>query len=226
MSSIVLGMGNDAVMFGDRDASNVPDDDLIQLVNPAAVNISAFDLSVLRGDGIFEATTVFKGFPISLENHLRRLSDSARLMDLPTPNIAAITRGIEKVMSAYDDPEPAPLLRIIVSRGLDQETGIGKAAAASGNTAPYAVNAPVAALAMPYCSAKTGMRLSARTLPSWRATEIPWLPLIRVSAFFMEPRNAKCSHGRFKRDRMRNTRSCHLPNYGRLIVSIWCTAVG
>ena len=51
MSSIVLGMGNDAVMFGDRDASNVPDDDLIQLVNPAAVNISAFDLSVLRGDG-------------------------------------------------------------------------------------------------------------------------------------------------------------------------------
>ena len=125
MSSIVLGMGNDAVMFGDRDASNVPDDDLIQLVNPAAVNISAFDLSVLRGDGIFEATTVFKGFPISLENHLRRLSDSAWLMDLPTPN-----------MSAYDDPEPAPLLRIIVSRGLDQETGIGKAAAASGNTAP------------------------------------------------------------------------------------------
>ena len=106
MSSIVLGMGNDAVMFGDRDASNVPDDDLIQLVNPAAVNISAFDLSVLRGDGIFEATTVFKGFPISLENHLRRLSDSAWLMDLPTPNIAAITRGIEKVMSAYDDPEP------------------------------------------------------------------------------------------------------------------------
>ena len=77
-------------------------------MNPAAVNISAFDLSVLRGDGIFEATTVFKGFPISLENHLRRLSDSARLMDLPTPNIAAITRGIEKVMSAYDDPEPAP----------------------------------------------------------------------------------------------------------------------
>lgn len=29
MSSIVLGMGNSAVMFGDRDASNVPDDDLI-----------------------------------------------------------------------------------------------------------------------------------------------------------------------------------------------------
>ena len=29
MSSIVLVMGNGAVMFGDRDASNVPDDDLI-----------------------------------------------------------------------------------------------------------------------------------------------------------------------------------------------------
>ena len=32
MSSIVLGMGNGAVMFGDRDASNVPDDDLILLL--------------------------------------------------------------------------------------------------------------------------------------------------------------------------------------------------
>ena len=136
MSSIVLGMGNGEAMFASGDVSDVPDDDLIELVDPKAANVNAFDLSVLRGDGIFEATTVWKGFPVSLENHLRRLAHSAALMDLPAPNIDAITRGVKKVMAAYDDPESGPLLRIIVSRGLDTETGIGRAAAASGAAAP------------------------------------------------------------------------------------------
>lgn len=129
-------MGNGALMFGDADVSNVPDSDLIELVDPETVNINAFDLSVLRGDGIFEATTAWKGFPVSLEIHLRRLVRSARLMDMPEPNVAAITRGVQAVMNAYDDPEPGPMLRIIVSRGLDVSTGVGKAAAAEGKTAP------------------------------------------------------------------------------------------
>lgn len=136
MSAIVLGMGNGAYMFGNADVSNVPDDDLIQLVDPNSVHISAFDLSVLRGDGVFEATTVWKGFPVSIENHLHRLTHSAALMDLPAPNLDALTRGIHKVLEAYDDPEPGPLLRIIVSRGLDMETGVGRAAADAGNNAP------------------------------------------------------------------------------------------
>jgi 4-amino-4-deoxychorismate lyase len=129
-------MGNGATMFGDADVSDVPDEDLIELVDPAEANINAFDLSVLRGDGIFEATTAWKGFPVSLEIHLRRLADSARLMDMPAPNLEAITRGVAKVMAAYDDPEPGPLLRIIVSRGLDASTGVGKAAADSGKGSP------------------------------------------------------------------------------------------
>ncbi|KAB7789482.1 aminodeoxychorismate lyase [Bifidobacterium cebidarum] len=136
MGSIVLGMVNGALMFGNEDVSNVPDSDLIALVDPESANINAFDLSVLRGDGIFEATTVWKGFPVSLENHLRRLAHSAALMDLPKPNITALTRAVKQLIAAYDDPEPGPLLRIIVSRGLDQETGIGRAAAAAGDNQP------------------------------------------------------------------------------------------
>ncbi|MBT1173257.1 aminodeoxychorismate lyase [Bifidobacterium sp. MA2] len=125
MASIVLGMGNGRALFGDE---QVPDKELIRLVDPEGLNISAFDLSVLRGDGIFEATTVWKGYPVSLENHLRRLAHSAALMDMPAPNIAAFTRAVDLVIAAYDDPEPGPLLRIIVSRGLDPETGVGRAA--------------------------------------------------------------------------------------------------
>ncbi|PST48734.1 4-amino-4-deoxychorismate lyase [Bifidobacterium callitrichos] len=130
MASIVLGMGNGRVLFGDGDVAEiaaVPDRGLITLADPEGLNINAFDLSVLRGDGIFEATTVWQGRPISLENHLRRLAHSAALMDMPAPNIAAFTRAVDLVIAAYDDPEPGPLLRIIVSRGLDPETGVGRA---------------------------------------------------------------------------------------------------
>lgn len=85
-------------------------------------------MCALRGDGIFEATTVWKGFPVSLENHLKRLANSARLVDMPEPNIPALTRAVQLVIDQYDDPEPGPMLRIIVSRGLDPDTGVGKAA--------------------------------------------------------------------------------------------------
>lgn len=136
MSSIVLGIGNSHYMFGKDDVSSVSDDDLIELADPEAANVNAFDLGILRGDGIFEATTVWKGFPVSLGNHLRRLAKSAAMMDMPAPNLNAITRGVAKVMSRYDDPEFGPLLRIIVSRGLDPSVGVGKAAAAQGPLEP------------------------------------------------------------------------------------------
>lgn len=126
MSSIVLGVGNGKTLFGGT--SVAPDEDLIRFVDPADSIINAFDLSVLRGDGIFEATTVWKGFPVSLENHLKRLAQSAKLMDMPEPNIPALIRAVELVINQYDDPEPGPMLRIIVSRGLDPDTGVGKAA--------------------------------------------------------------------------------------------------
>lgn len=126
MSSIVLAVGNGKTLFGG--AGVAPDADLVRFVDPGSPIINAFDLCALRGDGIFEATTVWKGFPVSLENHLKRLANSARLVDMPEPNIPALTRAVQLVIDQYDDPEPGPMLRIIVSRGLDPDTGVGKAA--------------------------------------------------------------------------------------------------
>lgn len=117
MSSIVLAVGNGKTLFGG--AGVAPDADLVRFVDPESPIINAFDLCALRGDGIFEATTVWKGFPVSLENHLKRLANSARLVDMPEPNIPALTRAVQLVIDQYDDPEPGPMLRIIVSRGLD-----------------------------------------------------------------------------------------------------------
>lgn len=75
MSSIVLAVGNGKTLFGG--AGVAPDADLVRFVDPESPIINAFDLCALRGDGIFEATTVWKGFPVSLENHLKRLANSA-----------------------------------------------------------------------------------------------------------------------------------------------------
>ncbi|RSX51037.1 4-amino-4-deoxychorismate lyase [Bifidobacterium goeldii] len=128
MSSVILGMGNGKALFGN---AVVSDNDLIRFVEPTEAAINAFDLSVLRGDGIFEATMVWGGFPISLENHLKRLAHSAKLMDMPAPNIAAFTRAVNLVIEAYPDHESGQTMRIIVSRGLDSSTGIGMDAPAT-----------------------------------------------------------------------------------------------
>lgn len=60
MSSIVLGVGNGKALF--TGTSVAPDEDLVRFADPTDSIINAFDLSVLRGDGIFEATTVWRGF--------------------------------------------------------------------------------------------------------------------------------------------------------------------
>lgn len=113
MTGIILGIGNSAALFAPKGTPFDPKD-VIELVDPEQPHVSVFDLSVLRGDGIFEATTVWKGFPVSLENHLRRLATSAAMTDLPEPNIDAFTAAVNTVIAAYDDPEPGPMLRILV----------------------------------------------------------------------------------------------------------------
>ena len=132
MGTIVLAEGNPRALFAPVGKEPADDADLVRLVDPSTPLVSPFDYAVTRGDGIFEATTVWKGFPVSLENHLRRLAHSAAMMDMPAPNIAAFRRAIDVMLAAYDGAEPGPLLRILVSRGMDQGTGVGRAAADAG----------------------------------------------------------------------------------------------
>ena len=125
MSSIVLAVGNGKTLFGG--AGVAPDADLVRFVDPESPIINAFDLRTAWRRH-FRSDHGMEGFPVSLENHLKRLANSARLVDMPEPNIPALTRAVQLVIDQYDDPEPGPMLRIIVSRGLDPDTGVGKAA--------------------------------------------------------------------------------------------------
>ena len=58
-----------------------------ELHDPAAPLLHADDLAAVRGDGVFETLLVRDGRPCLLEAHLGRLTQSARMTELPAPDL-------------------------------------------------------------------------------------------------------------------------------------------
>ncbi|TFV57197.1 aminodeoxychorismate lyase [Mycobacterium sp. PS03-16] len=80
--------------------------------------LHADDLAAVRGDGIFETLLVRDGGPCLLEAHLSRLSQSARMVDLPAPDLAqwraAVAAGVRHWTEGGDGEG---VLRLVYSRG-------------------------------------------------------------------------------------------------------------
>jgi 4-amino-4-deoxychorismate lyase len=90
-------------------------------------DVSVFDRAVLRGDGFFEAVSVIDGkIPVSLDLHLERLAVSAAALDMPRPDLEAFKTACLEMIARYSGGHDDPMLRIVVSRGLDFGTGMGK----------------------------------------------------------------------------------------------------
>lgn len=89
--------------------------------DPASPQVSVLDLGVTRGDGIFESIGVIDGRPQALEPHLERLAKSARMLDLPAPDLdvwrSAILRSIEIAGSSAHGTEL--LVKVILTRGIE-----------------------------------------------------------------------------------------------------------
>ena len=73
----------------------------------------------MRGDGIFETLLVRDGAACLVEAHLQRLAQSARMMDLPEPDLsgwrtAAITAAAARGPRSAGDEA---VLRLVYSRG-------------------------------------------------------------------------------------------------------------
>ena len=86
--------------------------------DPGQPLLFADDLAAVRGDGIFETLLVRDGRACLVEPHLRRLSASAAVMDLPTPDLPAWRDAIstaEAQWAAQTADEGA--LRLVYSRG-------------------------------------------------------------------------------------------------------------
>jgi 4-amino-4-deoxychorismate lyase len=137
-----------------------------QLHDPQTPLLHADDLAVVRGDGIFESLLVRDGRPCLLEAHLARLTHSARLMDLPEPDLARWRAAAATAAARWTEAGGGEgVMRLIYSRG--RESGPEPTAFVMVGAVPSRVAAArtrgVAALTL------------ARHLPADGATDMPWL---------------------------------------------------
>lgn len=136
------------------------------LHDPSAPLLYADDLAAVRGDGIFETLLIRDGRPCLLEAHLGRLTQSARMTDLPAPDLsrwrAAVGVGVAE-WNARGDGEG--VLRLVYSRG--RESG-------SPPTAFATIGAVPARVAEVRRNGLAALTL-ARGLPAEGTADMPWL---------------------------------------------------
>ena len=91
--------------------------DTFSVIDASAPALSVGELSTQRGDGIFESIGVSGGHPQEVMPHLERLAHSARLCDLPLPNIEQWREAI--VIAADACGEGEWVIKLILSRGIE-----------------------------------------------------------------------------------------------------------
>lgn len=133
---------------------------------PDAPLLHADDLAAVRGDGIFETLLIRDGRPCLVESHLQRLTQSARLMDLPEPDLPSWRDAIGLATRQWvADTADEGAMRLIYSRG--RESGTEPTTYVMVNPVPERVTAVrregLAAVTLD------------RGLPSAGADAMPWL---------------------------------------------------
>jgi 4-amino-4-deoxychorismate lyase len=147
-----------------------------ELHDPAAPLLHADDLAVVRGDGIFESLLVRDGTPCLLEAHLGRLTQSARMTDLPAPDLARWRAAAAVAASSWTAQSgDEGVMRLIYSRGRESSSGAAGAAGSVTSCTTFvlvgSLPARVAAVRRDGLAALT----LARGLPSDGAADMPWL---------------------------------------------------
>ena len=137
-----------------------------ELRDPAQPSLFADDLAAVRGDGVFETLLVRDGRACLVESHLRRLAQSAKMMDLPEPDLPAWRNAVDVAVGQWIGAGPDEgALRLVYSRG--RESG-------SAPTAYLTVN-PVAERVAATRRDGLAAVLLDRGLPSTGVDAMPWL---------------------------------------------------
>jgi len=134
--------------------------------DPDAPLLHADDLAAVRGDGVFETLLVRDGAACLVEAHLQRLVHSAKMMDLPEPDVAAWRHAIAVAAcrwTAATADEAA--LRLVYTRG--RESG-------SAPTAYVTVQPLAPRVATARRDGVAALMLD-RGLPALAADSMPWL---------------------------------------------------
>lgn len=100
--------------------------------DPEVAALAVGDLSAQRGDGVFESIGVVDGHAQEASAHLQRLANSAKLCDLPAPNLAQWRAAI--ATAEAECPVGESVIKLILSRGV--EHGPAPTAWVTAATAP------------------------------------------------------------------------------------------
>lgn len=121
----ILVEANPSLLFTGVDDPGF-DGAVIRELDPLSPQLSIFDLGFIRGDGIFEATSVVDGVPLAIRLHIARLARSARLVDMPElTGEQAWLDATYAALDVYGRTAPATI-RILASRGTDDSTAAGR----------------------------------------------------------------------------------------------------
>lgn len=85
--------------------------------DPAAAHLSARDPGVMRGDGIFETIGVIDSVPGALDAHLERFAASARMLDLPAPDLTVWRQAVLHSIASHERIRELSV-RITMTRGV------------------------------------------------------------------------------------------------------------
>ena len=137
-----------------------------ELHPPGTPLLFADDLAAVRGDGVFETLLVRDGGACLVEAHLGRLSHSAKLLELPEPDLTAWRRAIDLAARQWtSDTDDEAAMRLVYSRG--RESG-------SAPTAYVTVNPVADRIAAVRRDGLAAVTLP-RELPSAGVETMPWL---------------------------------------------------
>src|SRR6476661_7316853 len=93
------------------------------VVDPAQPLLRADDEAVLRGRAAFETMRVYAGVPFRVDLHLRRLAESARVLELPEPDTGALAALVAEALASLDGPDA--VLRVVWTPGAGGDGSVG-----------------------------------------------------------------------------------------------------
>lgn len=139
------------------------------IIKPDTPLLHADDLAAVRGDGVFETLLVRAGRACLIESHLQRLSKSAKLMDLPAPDLDAWRQAIDVATEQWvSGTADEGAMRLIYSRGRESEP------APTATTAYVMINPVPDRVAAVRRDGISAITLD-RGLPAKGADTMPWL---------------------------------------------------
>jgi 4-amino-4-deoxychorismate lyase len=99
-------------------AECAPHDDAAEPFAPTDAGADILDLGLTRGDGVFETINLAAGRLQALDAHLARFVRSARLLDLPLPDLPAWEAAIRAAVAAHP-PAHEAIVKTILTRGVE-----------------------------------------------------------------------------------------------------------